>query len=80
MEKLHGDMLEMILSSEKGRLPEHITKFLITQVRNQLEAEKNSIQYQMLSLFNYSSLALLFDPCFQYKLPLERIARVVYIF
>lgn len=40
MEKLHGDMLEMILSSEKGRLPEHITKFLITQVRNQLETEK----------------------------------------
>lgn len=34
MEKLHGDMLEMILSSEKGRLPERITKFLITQVRN----------------------------------------------
>jgi hypothetical protein len=31
------------LSSEKGRLPEHITKFLITQVRNQLEAEKNNI-------------------------------------
>ncbi|KAI2654408.1 Serine/threonine-protein kinase D1 [Labeo rohita] len=33
MEKLHGDMLEMILSSEKGRLPERITKFLVTQVR-----------------------------------------------
>ena len=32
MEKLHGDMLEMILSSEKGRLPEHIMKFLITQI------------------------------------------------
>ncbi|XP_007891600.1 serine/threonine-protein kinase D1 [Callorhinchus milii] len=32
MEKLHGDMLEMILSSEKGRLPERITKFLITQI------------------------------------------------
>ncbi|XP_078462428.1 serine/threonine-protein kinase D3-like isoform X1 [Lampetra fluviatilis] len=32
MEKLHGDMLEMILSSERGRLPEHITKFLITQI------------------------------------------------
>ncbi|XP_062906655.1 serine/threonine-protein kinase D1 isoform X4 [Mobula hypostoma] len=32
MEKLHGDMLEMILSSEKGRLPELITKFLITQI------------------------------------------------
>lgn len=32
MEKLHGDMLEMILSSEKGRLPERLSKFLITQV------------------------------------------------
>ncbi|XP_078419406.1 serine/threonine-protein kinase D1 [Cetorhinus maximus] len=32
MEKLHGDMLEVILSSEKGRLPERITKFLITQI------------------------------------------------
>ena len=32
MEKLHGDMLEMILSSEKGRLPERNTRFLITQV------------------------------------------------
>lgn len=32
MEKLHGDMLEMILSSEKSRLPERITKFLVTQV------------------------------------------------
>lgn len=32
MEKLHGDMLEMILSSESGRLPERLTKFLITQV------------------------------------------------
>uniref|UniRef100_A0A8C5N2Z3 protein kinase C n=1 Tax=Leptobrachium leishanense TaxID=445787 RepID=A0A8C5N2Z3_9ANUR len=32
MEKLHGDMLEMILSSDKGRLPERITRFLITQI------------------------------------------------
>uniref|UniRef100_A0A8C4WZF9 protein kinase C n=1 Tax=Eptatretus burgeri TaxID=7764 RepID=A0A8C4WZF9_EPTBU len=32
MEKLHSDMLEMILSSEKGRLPERITKFLISQI------------------------------------------------
>lgn len=32
MEKLHGDMLEMILSSEKGRLPERLTRFLITQI------------------------------------------------
>ncbi len=33
MEKLKGDMLEMILSSEKGRLSERITKFIIHQVR-----------------------------------------------
>jgi len=32
MEKLKGDMLEMILSSERKRLSERITKFLITQV------------------------------------------------
>jgi len=32
MEKLKGDMLEMILSSEKGRLSERITKFLVTQI------------------------------------------------
>uniref|UniRef100_A0AAV2KRZ7 Protein kinase domain-containing protein n=1 Tax=Knipowitschia caucasica TaxID=637954 RepID=A0AAV2KRZ7_KNICA len=31
MEKLHGDMLEMILSSEKARLPERITRFLILE-------------------------------------------------
>lgn len=33
MEKLHGDMLEMILSSEMGRLPERNSRFLVTQVR-----------------------------------------------
>ncbi|KAL1461900.1 hypothetical protein WDU94_013763 [Cyamophila willieti] len=32
MEKLQGDMLEMILSSEKGRLSERTTKFIITQI------------------------------------------------
>lgn len=32
MEKLKGDMLEMILSSPKSRLPERVTKFLIYQV------------------------------------------------
>ncbi|XP_004440239.1 PREDICTED: serine/threonine-protein kinase D2 [Ceratotherium simum simum] len=32
MEKLHGDMLEMILSSEKGRLPERLTKYLHPQI------------------------------------------------
>ena len=31
MEKLRGDMLEMILSHPKGRLSERTTKFLITQ-------------------------------------------------
>lgn len=34
MEKLQGDMLEMILSSELGRLPERITRFLVTQVND----------------------------------------------
>ena len=33
MEKLKGDMLEMILSSPKGRLTERVTKFLVSQVR-----------------------------------------------
>lgn len=32
MEKLKGDMLEMILNSERSRLSERTTKFLITQV------------------------------------------------
>ncbi|XP_072232619.1 protein kinase D4 [Leuresthes tenuis] len=32
MEKLHGDMLEMILSSEKGRLPERTARFLVLQI------------------------------------------------
>ena len=34
MEKLKGDMLEMILSSPKGRLSERVTKFLISQVNH----------------------------------------------
>merc|ERR1719510_1090037 len=32
MEKLKGDMLEMILSSELGRLSERITRFLVMQI------------------------------------------------
>lgn len=32
MEKMKGDMLEMILSSEMGRLSERITRFLVTQI------------------------------------------------
>ena len=37
MEKLHGDMLEMILSSERSKLPERLTKFLVTQVSDDRE-------------------------------------------
>ncbi|KAE8607773.1 hypothetical protein XENTR_v10011281 [Xenopus tropicalis] len=37
MEKLHGDMLEMILSSDKGKLPERITRFLVTQILTALQ-------------------------------------------
>nr|KAG5712269.1 hypothetical protein BaRGS_023848 [Batillaria attramentaria] len=33
MEKLKGDMLEMILSSPRGRLSERVTKYLIYQVK-----------------------------------------------
>uniref|UniRef100_A0A915KJY1 Protein kinase C n=1 Tax=Romanomermis culicivorax TaxID=13658 RepID=A0A915KJY1_ROMCU len=32
MEKMKGDMLEMILSSERGRLSEGVTQFLINQI------------------------------------------------
>ena len=34
MEKMRNDMLEMILNSQKGRLSERVTKFLIAQVSN----------------------------------------------
>lgn len=44
MEKLHGDMLEMILSSEKGRLPERLTKFLITQVCMRFEINPIAVE------------------------------------
>lgn len=37
MEKLKGDMLEMILSSERGKLSERITKFLIYQILTALK-------------------------------------------
>lgn len=43
MEKLHGDMLEMILSSEKSKLPERITKFLVTQVSRYFPIPSNQI-------------------------------------
>ncbi|ESO09567.1 hypothetical protein HELRODRAFT_168571 [Helobdella robusta] len=37
MEKLKGDMLEMILSSPRGRLSERVTKFLISQILTALK-------------------------------------------
>lgn len=37
MEKLKGDMLEMILSSERGKLSERITKFIIYQILTALK-------------------------------------------
>ncbi|XP_030424841.1 serine/threonine-protein kinase D3-like isoform X2 [Gopherus evgoodei] len=36
MERMHGDMLEMILSSENGRLPEPLAKFLTAQILSAL--------------------------------------------
>jgi len=38
MEKLSGDMLEMILSSQRGRLSERITKYLISQVSQSMKS------------------------------------------
>lgn len=55
MEKLHGDMLEMILSSEKSKLPERITKFLVTQVRF---AETHCSRLRLRLRFRYSHVAL----------------------
>lgn len=45
MEKLKGDMLEMILSHERGRLPERTTKFLVAQILAALKHlhEKNIV-------------------------------------
>ena len=44
MEKLKGDMLEMILNSPKGRLSERVTKFLIAQVSSFLISSHNRLQ------------------------------------
>ncbi len=33
MEKMNGDMLEMILNSEESRLTERLTKYMIYQVK-----------------------------------------------
>lgn len=42
MEKLHSDMLEMILSNENGRLPERITRFIVMQVAMETRATLQS--------------------------------------
>lgn len=70
MEKLHGDMLEMILSSEKSRLPERITKFLVTQV-NFFFFTDSSVFVQDSSFF-FSGLWFLWRIwCFEWGLCLE---------
>ena len=33
MEKMNGDMLEMVLNSQESRLTERLTKYMIYQVR-----------------------------------------------
>ena len=43
MEKMNGDMLEMILNSESSRLTERITKFMIYQVQTFLA--ESSLKY-----------------------------------
>ena len=45
MEKLGGDMLEMILQSPKSRLTERVSKFLIFQVCFRSRSLFYSIQY-----------------------------------
>ena len=51
MEKLKGDMLEMILSSPKGRLSERVTKYLISQV-NSPPLKSNSVSVSQSTLFH----------------------------
>ena len=36
MEKMNGDMLEMILNSHNSRLSERVTKFLVYQVNTNI--------------------------------------------
>uniref|UniRef100_A0A3Q2XK89 Serine/threonine-protein kinase n=1 Tax=Hippocampus comes TaxID=109280 RepID=A0A3Q2XK89_HIPCM len=75
MEKLHGDMLEMILSSEKGRLPERLTKFLITQVCMNMMTFENNIVHCDLKPENV--LLASADPFPQVKLCDFGFARII---
>lgn len=68
MEKLHGDMLEMILSSEMGRLPERNTRFMVTQVGASLHGyvRLNEVHcvvrrfILLLALFSYNRVMTIF--------------------
>ena len=51
MEKMRGDMLELILSSAKGRLDERCTKFLITQVKKRVPPSCKAVLF-LLNLLN----------------------------
>ena len=51
MEKLKGDMLEMILSSPRGRLSERVTKFLVSQVNYTLLYQYSSVYMKGLHYF-----------------------------
>lgn len=57
MEKLKGDMLEMILSHEKGRLTERVTKFLITQVMIHYKLRHNILTFDCLDFGGFEAFA-----------------------
>lgn len=60
MEKLKGDMLEMILSHQNGRLNERVTKFLITQVGfTMLQFTYNFGVLSQFKVFSYLLLLLI---------------------
>lgn len=58
MEKLQGDMLEMILSSELGRLPERTSRFLVTQV-NAPEGESHNTEVINVVFFRFNIISLI---------------------
>lgn len=68
MEKLKGDMLEMILSSQNGKLSERITKFLITQVHYMLHVSLYRM-YHLKCNTNYKSICRLTNNTSTFVLP-----------
>ncbi len=81
MEKMRGDMLELILSSAKGRLDERCTKFLITQVKYVYRLTVTEVVPFPLNLnklcFSVYWMCLISHPRFKYILVMQRF-RVVY--